>query len=90
MTRIAFKVAALMFGCLLFAQPALASYLRCGTHLIQAGGRSAPGMYEVLMKCGAPAERFGTTWIYKRGGSTRVVHFNDAGRLARIEARDDR
>ena len=90
MIKIAFKVAIPAFGCLLFAQPALANYLRCGVHLLEAGGRSGPGMYEVLMKCGAPTERFGNTWIYERQGSRRIVFFNDAGRLSRIEERAGR
>ena len=87
MNGTAFRVVMLVFGWLLLAQPALASYLRCGVHLIEAGGRSGPGMYEVLMKCGAPTVRFGTTWIYKRQGTTKIVRFNDAGQLTSIEER---
>jgi hypothetical protein len=86
MIKIDFKVAVLAFGCMLFAQPALAN-LRCGTHVLQTGARDGPGMYEVLMKCGTPTERLGTKWIYKRYGSTQIVYFNDSGRLSRVEVR---
>ncbi len=87
MTRFSLTMAAVALVSSLFAPPMFASSLRCGSHLIQAGGRSGPGMYEILMKCGAPTERLGTTWIYRRHGSTVIVHFNDSGRLASIENR---
>ncbi len=89
MIKTAFKVAMLTFGCMLFAQPALAN-LRCGSHLLETGGRHGPGMYEVLMKCGTPTERLGTTWIYRRQGATQIVYFDDSGRLSRVETRSGR
>ena len=59
--------------------------MRCGTHLISAGGRPGPGKYEVLKKCGEPTVRSGDTWIYdKPGGAKRVVVFDASGYLARI------
>ena len=87
MNRFSLTMAALAVVASTFSPPTLASSLRCGQHLIQAGGRSAPGMYEVLMKCGSPSQRLGATWIYKRQGSTTAVIFNDSGRLIRIETR---
>jgi len=68
-------------------EPAFASgSMRCGSHIISAGGRNGPGMYEVLKKCGEPTDRFGNTWIYQQsGGAKRTVHFNSAGAVTRIE-----
>ena len=68
-------------------QPAFASgSMRCGSHIISAGQRSGPGMYEVLKKCGEPTDRFGNTWIYEQsGGARRTVHFDSDGSVARIE-----
>ena len=58
--------------------------MRCGTHIVSAAQRTGPGMYEVLKKCGEPTERFGNTWIYKRGSATYEVHFNSQGQVTRI------
>ncbi len=68
-------------------QPAWAGYLRCGQHTIQDGGRHGGGMYEVLQKCGEPKERFGSTWVYVKGGVKTVVRFNDSGRISTINSR---
>lgn len=65
---------------------ALAGSMRCGNHLIEDSGRTAPGKYEVLKKCGEPTAKVGNTWIYERGGSKRVVSFNDRGQVDRIGA----
>jgi len=65
---------------------ALAGSMRCGNHLIEDSGRSAPGKYEILKKCGQPTAKVGNAWVYDRGGSKRVVHFNDSGRVDRISA----
>jgi len=63
-----------------------AGSMRCGTHLVTAGEFSGPGMYEVLKKCGEPAERYGDTWVYKKSSSvSRVLVFTRNGRLKRIE-----
>jgi len=72
---------------ILLAQPASAGYMRCGNHIIEDDLRHGPGQYEILKKCGEPTERFGHTWIYERSGSRRIVKFDDAGRLQRIEER---
>lgn len=75
-----------VFLSLLTLEPAFASgSMRCGSHIISAGGRSGPGMYEVLKKCGEPTDRFGNTWIYQKGSTKNVVHFNTAGVVTRIE-----
>ena len=58
--------------------------MRCGTHIISAGQRKGTSKYEVLSKCGDPTDRFGDTWIYKRGSATYEVHFNPAGNVVRI------
>ena len=66
-------------------QPLSAGTIRCSGTIIQDGGRSGPGKYEVLKKCGEPAFRQGNTWVYERGGGRRkVVRFNDAGLLISI------
>ena len=61
--------------------------MRCGTHLIYAGGgKNSASMYEVLKKCGEPEAKNRNTWIYIQGGVTRSLTFNNAGRLLRIES----
>ena len=65
-------------------QPASAGFIRCGQHTIQDGGRHGGGMYEVLQKCGEPKERFGSTWVYVKGGVRTVIRFNDSGRISAI------
>jgi hypothetical protein len=74
----------------LAAPNALASErsMRCGVHLIYAGGgRDSARMYEVLKKCGEPATKQGSTWIYVQGGVRRELTFNVESRLQRIERR---
>ena len=90
MSRPILKLAVLMLGWMVLGDAAQADYLRCGSHLLEAGGRQGPGMYEVLMKCGPPTVRHGNTWIYERSGARRIVHFNDAGQLVRVEERSGR
>jgi hypothetical protein len=66
---------------------ALAGTMRCGIHIISDGGRSGPGKYEVLQKCGEPTERFGNTWVYDRQGQAkRVLIFDDRGLLIDIQS----
>jgi hypothetical protein len=75
---------------LLAWQPLSAGSMRCGNHIIQDGGRSGPGKYEVLKKCGEPAFRQGNTWVYDRGSNRRKVFmFNDAGLLISIRDAGD-
>jgi len=77
---------AILLSTLLMELALAADSIRCGTHIITAGGRHGPGKYEVLKKCGEPAARSGNTWIYEQhGGVTRVVVFDASGNLARID-----
>ena len=67
-------------------QPLSAGTMKCGNHIIQDGGRSGPGKYEVLKKCGEPAFRQGNTWVYDTGqGRRKVFRFNDSGLLLSIK-----
>ncbi len=76
----------ILLSTLLMELALAADSIRCGTHIITAGGRHGPGKFEVLKKCGEPTARSGNTWIYEqRGGVTRVVVFDASGNLARIE-----
>lgn len=85
--RLTWIVASVIALSLLLMELALASgSMRCGTHLISAGGRPGPGKYEVLKKCGEPTVRAGDTWIYDKPGSEkRVVVFDASGYIARID-----
>lgn len=77
---------AALFASMLFMEPAAAvGSMRCGTHIISAGGDYAPGQYEVLKRCGEPASRSGRVWMYKKGSVTKVLHFGGNGTLQRIE-----
>jgi len=61
--------------------------MRCGRHLIVAGGHSDSAiMYEVLKKCGEPEAKQGSTWVYTQGHMQRMLTFNYDGRLQRIES----
>ena len=71
--------------CAIAGNPALANSMRCGTHLITGGDTGSPGKYEILKRCGEPKARYGNTWVYEKGSSKRVVHFNSAGAVTRIE-----
>lgn len=67
-------------------QASASGSMRCGNHVIAGGMRDGPDKYEVLKKCGEPATRGVYTWTYNMpNGSTRVVHFDQSGRLSRIE-----
>ena len=70
----------------LMVEPAFAvGSMRCGTHIISSGQRRGPDKYEVLKKCGEPANRSGNTWTYEQsGGASRVVVFDQSGRVSRI------
>jgi len=77
-------VSAFLFSIII--EPVLASgSMRCGTHLVTAGGDNAPGKYEVMKRCGDPDVRFGHTWIYERSSTvTLIVRFNSDGQLSSI------
>jgi hypothetical protein len=70
----------------LMVEPAFADgSMRCGTHIISSGERRGPDKYEVLKKCGEPTNRSGSTWTYEQsGGATRVVVFDQSGKVSRI------
>lgn len=79
-------IAATLFFSIVMIEPALATSMRCGSHLITAGTDKSPGKYEVLKKCGEPTERYGNTWIYKKSSSvSRAVNFSSNGMLKSIE-----
>lgn len=62
--------------------------IKCGRHLIHAGGgKDSAGIYEVLKKCGEPEVKHGDTWIYVQGNMHRYLSFNFEGKLQRIESR---
>ena len=70
---------------LLAIQPVSAGSMKCGVHIVEDGGRTGPGMYEVLKRCGEPTFREGRTWIYERGNKKRyIVVFKDSGDLSSI------
>ena len=73
---------------MLLADPALSGgSMKCGIHLIHAGGRHPPSKYEVLKKCGEPTERYGNTWIYEKGSTRRILRFDESRMLATIDSR---
>jgi hypothetical protein len=77
-------VAGVFLSALMF-EPAFADSMRCGSHIISAGGLHGPGKYEVLKKCGEPTVRSGNTWVYDRpGGVKYVVVFDSNGNLVQI------
>lgn len=67
-----------------YTMTASAGSMRCGVHLIQDGSRNGPGKYEVEKKCGAPAGRYGNTWVYEDKGRKYILTFEDNGQLATI------
>jgi len=74
---------------MLMVQSVYAGSMRCGQHIISDGGRTGPGTYEVLKRCGEPTFRQGNTWVYVRGEKMRaIVVFKDNGEISSInEAR---
>ena len=64
---------------------AAATTMRCGTHVIQGGGRHGPTMYEVLKKCGSPSERHAYFWLYKFNRSVYRLNFSSQGILNSIQ-----
>ncbi len=70
---------------MLMVQSVYAGSMRCGQHIISDGGRTGPGTYEVLKRCGEPTFRQGNTWVYVRGEKMRaIVVFKDNGEIASI------
>ena len=58
--------------------------MRCGTHIITSDPAGPSGKYEVLKRCGEPTERYGDTWIYKKGSVTNTLEFSSNGQLKNI------
>jgi hypothetical protein len=58
--------------------------MRCGTHMITSNPAGPSGKYEVLKRCGEPTERYGDTWIYKKGSLTHTLEFSSNGQLKNI------
>ena len=72
------------FSMLMF-QSVYAGSMNCGQHIISDGGRTGPGTYEVLKRCGEPSFRQGNPWVYERGEKRRVaVVFKDNGEISSI------
>ncbi len=70
---------------MLMVQSVYAGSMRCGQHIISDGGRTGPGTYEVLKRCGEPTFRQGNTWVYVRGEKMRaIVVFKDNGEISSI------
>jgi hypothetical protein len=61
-------IATFLFS-IIIVEPVLANSMRCGTHIITAGMRDSPGMYEVMKRCGEPKARYGNTWVYEKSSS---------------------
>ena len=86
MIRKTVLISVTIFFSIVMVGQSIAGSLRCGTHLISSGQRSAPYKHEVLKKCGEPTSRNGNTWIYKQSSSvTRVVRFSSDGQVSSIE-----
>ena len=69
-----------------FMEPAAASSMRCGTHIISSGQGNSPGQYEVLKRCGEPTYRQGNTWIYERSSSvSNKIRFDKNGVILDID-----
>ena len=68
-----------------FMEPAAASSMRCGTHIISSGQGNSPGQYEVLKRCGEPTFRQGDTWVYEKSSSvSTMIRFDNQGNIVDI------
>jgi hypothetical protein len=86
MIRKTIMITVTFFFSIVMVEQSIAGSLRCGTHVITSGQRSAPYKHEVLKKCGEPTSREGNTWIYRKSSSvTRVVKFGGDGQVSAIE-----
>jgi hypothetical protein len=86
MIRKTVLISVTIFFSIVMVGQSIAGSLRCGTHIISSGQRSAPYKHEVLKKCGEPTARNGNTWIYRQSSSvTRVVKFSGDGQVSAIE-----
>ena len=72
------------FSMLMF-QSVYAGSMRCGSHIISDGGRTGPGTYEVLKRCGKPTFRQGNSWVYEKGSKRYVIVFKSDGSISSIK-----
>ena len=70
---------------MLTLQSVYAASIRCGSHIISDGGRTGPGTYEVLKRCGEPTFRQGNSWVYEKGKKRYVIVFKDSGQISSIK-----
>ncbi len=70
---------------MLVLQSVYAGSMRCGSHIISDGGRSGPGTYEVLKRCGEPTFRQGNSWVYEKGRKRYVIVFKGDGSISSIK-----
>ena len=70
---------------MLVLQSVYAGSMRCGSHIISDGGRSGPGTYEVLKRCGEPTFRQGNSWVYEKGSKRYVIVFKSNGSISSIK-----
>lgn len=85
MTKSLYATLTCIGALVLFPLAANAGSMRCGTHLIQDGQRNGPSKYEILKKCGEPAEKGWDTWIYdKPGKAAYSLKFGATGNLIAI------
>ena len=86
MRKFMFLRVMIFFGLCLSIHSSYADYMKCGTHLISDSSSHRPSKYEVLKKCGEPADRYGNVWIYEKPGyQQRTLQFDGTGRLQSIQ-----
>ena len=78
-------IIATLFISIVMTESAMArGSMRCGTHIITSNPAGPSGKYEVLKRCGEPNDRYGDTWIYKKGSVTNTLEFSSNGQLKNI------
>ena len=77
-------IAALIISIVMTESAMAYGSMRCGTHIITSNPAGPSGKYEVLKRCGEPDERYGDTWIYKKGSVTNSLEFSSNGQLKNI------
>lgn len=83
--KITLIIAALFISTVITESALARGSMRCGTHMITSDPAGPSGKYEVLKRCGDPTERYGDTWIYKRGSVTHTLEFSSNGQLRNIQ-----
>jgi hypothetical protein len=86
MTKIFKFTGAVLVLAMAIMEPAAASSMKCGTHIISSGQSNSPGQYEVLKRCGEPTFRQGNTWIYEKSSSvSKKIRFDRNGNIVDIQ-----